>query len=308
MQIQERLIVPGLGVVILLSAFILGVPLVYKLLLALLGLAASATYFAPHDVQVETRIAIAALGLVILLIVTSTAFWLVLMSFAAIAALQFQHRHILQRNPATIEWLSAVLKGAQARRSGRTVGEGEAEGEAGEESAAGDGERASAPKPLGVDALPGFVRVNVAGIGGLVAGVLVLVSIFMPWYGFLISANGETAGGLNFTLIAVATENDELPAFQAFFYILLVLGVLSIISMVLPRAVAAIIAALGLAVTFVSYAYMVAQVERDAAELSDLGVGATAIPAVGALIAGACFLAMLVLQLIPGLNRSRDKG
>ena len=34
MHIQERLIVPGLGVVILLSVFILDVLLVYKLLLA----------------------------------------------------------------------------------------------------------------------------------------------------------------------------------------------------------------------------------------------------------------------------------
>lgn len=307
MQNYERLIVPGLGVVILLSAFILGVPLIYTLILSLLGLAASATYFAPHAVQVETRIGIATVGLVILLMVTSTAFWLALMSFAAIAALQFQHRHTLQRNPATIEWLSALVKGAQARRAGRAAGEGEAAGEAGDGAAAGDGERATAPKPLGVDALPGFVRVNAAGIGGLVAGVMVVGSVFMPWYGFLISAYGETAGGLNFTLMAAAQEFG-MPAFPAFFYILLALGVLSIISIVLPRAVAAIIAAGGLTVTIVSYAYMVAQVEREVSELSNLGIGATAIPALGALLAGACFLTMLVLQLIPGLNRSRGKG
>ncbi len=308
MKDYERLIVPGLGVVILLSAFILGVPLVYKLLLALLGLAASATYFAPHSVQVETRIGIAAVGLVILLMVTSTAFWLALMSFAAIAALQFQHRHTLQRNPATIEWLTALVKGAQARRAGRADGgggEGEAAGEAGDGAVAEDGERAAAPKPLGVDALPGFVRVNVAGIGGLVAGVVVVGSVFMPWYGFLISAFGEivSAEVPALTLQAAAREFGLL-AFQVFFYVLLALGVLSIVSMVLPRAVAAIIAAGGLAVTFVSYAYMVAQVEGDA-ELSNLGVDATAIPAIGALMAGACFLAMLALQLIPAANKSR---
>ena len=89
MQVQERLIVPGLGVVILLSAVILGAPLVYKLLLGVLGLAAAGTWFAPRQVQVETRIAISALGLVILLLVISTAFWLTLLSFGAIAALQF---------------------------------------------------------------------------------------------------------------------------------------------------------------------------------------------------------------------------
>ncbi len=57
MQVQERLIVPGLGVVILLSVFLMGAPLMYLLLLGLLGLAAVGTYYVPHAVQVETRIA-----------------------------------------------------------------------------------------------------------------------------------------------------------------------------------------------------------------------------------------------------------
>ncbi len=311
MQIEERWIVPSLGVVILLACFILHVPLVYKALLALLGLAATGTYFAPHAVQVETRMAIGALGLVILLIVSSTAFWLALVSFGAIAALQFQHRHSLQRNPATIEWLSATLKGVQARRSGQAEGgEEEAAGEAGEEvpAAAGDGESPqapTAPTPSGVGALPGFVRVNAAGIGGLVAGVIVLVSVFMPWFSFLISAYGETAGGFNFTLRTAAQE-FEMPEFMVFFFVLLAIAVLSIVSIALPRIVAAIIAGAGLAVTLVSYLYVVGQVESEAAELSELGVGATALPAMGALIAGACFLVMLVLQLIPGANRTRQ--
>ena len=38
----------ALGVVVLLPAFMLGVPQVYKLLLGLLGLATMGTYFAPH--------------------------------------------------------------------------------------------------------------------------------------------------------------------------------------------------------------------------------------------------------------------
>ena len=306
MQVQERLIVPGLGVVILLSAFILGVPLVYKLLLGLLGLAATGTYFTPHAVQVETRIAIAALGLIILLIVSSTAFWLTLLSFGAIAALQFPHRHALQRQPATIAWLNTMLRAAQERQADRADVAGDADEEAEAVAAAGDGE--SRPQaPPAVDTLPGFVRVNVAGIGGLVAGVLVLISVFMPWFGFLISAFGETAGGLNFTL-RVAAEELELPALGVFFFILLALGLLSIVSIVLPRLVAATIAGIGLAVTLASYLYVVAEVEREAAELSSIGVGATTLPAVGSLIAGLCFLIMLVLQLIPGLNSSTGKG
>ena len=56
MQIQERFIVPGLGLVIFLSIFLLGVPLAYKVLLGLIGLGAFATYFAPRAVQVEIRL------------------------------------------------------------------------------------------------------------------------------------------------------------------------------------------------------------------------------------------------------------
>lgn len=87
-----------------------------------------------------------------------------------------------------------------------------------------------------------------------------------------------------------------MPAFSVFFFILLTLGVLSIISIVLPRAVAAVIASAGFAFTLASYLYVVAQIESEAAELSCIGVGATAIPAVGALIAGLCLLVMLVLH------------
>lgn len=303
MQIQERLIVPGLGVVILLSAFILGVPLVYKLLLGLLGLAAAGTYFAPQQVQVETRTAIAALGLIILLIVSSTAFWLTLLSFGAIAALQFQHRHMLQRNPATIAWLGTVLKDAQARRFGRADGGGDTDGEAGDAAAAEGGET-KPQAPSGMVALPGFMRVNVAGIGGSVAGVLVLAAVFMPWYGFLISAFGELAGGESLTL---RSAGEDVFAFQAFFYILAILGLLSLFSIVLPRAVAALIAVAGVAITLVSYLYMVGVIEDEAAELTTIGADVLAIPAIGSWIAGIAFLIMFVLQLIPGFNRSRSK-
>ena len=304
MHIQERLIVPGLGVVILLSVFILDVLLVYKLLLGLLGLAAAGSYFAPHQVQVETRMAIAALGLIILLIVSSTAFWLALLSFGAIAALQFPHRHTLQRNPATFAWLSAALKDAQARWSGRAEGS-DANEEAGVVAVAGDGE--SRPQaPLGVDTLPEFVRTSVAGVGCVVAGALVLISVFLPWVGFLASAWGELAAGENLTLRA-ASEELGLSVLSVFFYLLIVLGLFSIISIALPRTVAAIIAAAGFAVTLASYFYVFAEVQREAAELSSLGVGVTTLPAVGSIIAGLVFLIMFVLQLIAKANTSRTE-
>ena len=297
----EQYIAPGLGIVILLSAFLLGVPLVYQALLVLLGAAAVGSYFAPPAVQVETRIAIAAVGLVILLMISSVAFWLALLSFGAIGALQFQHRHTLQRNLATIDWLGEMVRRVQERRSAPQACGG-AEAEAGAAAGAGDGE--STPQaPSGAGALPGFVRLNAAGIGGLIAGVLALLSVFLPWYGFLVTAFGEMAGGESLTLTAAAAEL-EMPELRTFFYVLIALAVASIASIVLPRVVAAAAAAGGLAVTLVSYVYVLAQVEREVAELSSYGVGATAIPAIGTLLAGASFLAVLVLQLIPGANRS----
>ena len=303
MQTLERLIVPVLGVMITLAAVTLGAPPVYKLLLGILGLVAAGTYFAPQAVQVETRVFIAATGLIILLMVTSTAFWLALLAFGAIAALQFPHRHALQRNPATIAWLSAVLKAAQARRFGRVEGDGDADEGGGAETAAGDGESRSR-EPSWAQALPGFVRLNVAGIGSLVAGLVILTSAFLPWVGFLASAYGELAAGTSLTLRAGAEELD-LPALHVFFFVLLALSVLSIIAIGLHRAVAAIIAAAGLTLTLASYLYVLGVVEGDAAQLSSIGVGVLTVPSAGSLLAGFAFLAMFILQLIPKANRSR---
>ena len=306
MQLQERLIVPGLGVVILLSAFILGVPLVYKLLLMLLGLGAVGTYFVPHAVQVETRIAIAALGLVILLIISSTAFWLSLLAFGAIAALQVQHRHTLQRSPATIEWLNALLQ----RRS---MAAREAAG--GGEEAAGDGGSALIAASAG--GLPGFVRVNAAGIGSSVLGAIVLLSLFMPWVIFLVTYDQEVWGGMqeewqsmSYTLLAAAgTLENNVP--RVLFGILLVLSLSGIASIVLPRAVAALVAVAGFLVTSFSWLYFFGEqlfAKHFFADFVPPGVGAATIPYLGALLASLCFFVIFVLQLIPRLNKPRSKG
>ncbi|MCY4581648.1 MAG: hypothetical protein OXE50_02430 [Chloroflexi bacterium] len=250
MQIQERLIVPGLGVVILLSAFILGVPLVYKFLLMLLGLGAAATWFAPQAVQVETRIVIAALGLVILLVITSTAFWLTLMAFAAIAALQFPHRHTLQRSPATIEWLNAQVQRWLLHRNPAAGNEG---------AAAGGGEAADGGSPPVADAPPTFGRGTPAGIGSSVLGALVLLSLFIPWVWLLVVFDQEVWGGredewqgMGHTLLGAAGVLESSVPY-VFFGILLVLGLLSAASVVLPRAVVAIAAVAGWLVSVSSY-------------------------------------------------------
>ena len=311
MQVQERLIVPALGVVILLSSFILGVPLVYKLLLGLLGLAAAGTYFAPHAVQVETRTAIAAVGLIILLIGSSVAFWLTLLSFGAIAALQFPHRHELQRNPATIAWLGTVLKTVQARRSGRAEGGGDTGEEAGDAAAAGDGESGQAPaRTLGTGTLPGFLRVNPAGIGSSILGVVAMASIFMPWILFELAAGGETESH-HFSLwemtdpMGVGWESGQA---RTFFFGLLVMGLVSAASIVLPRFVVAVVAIAGLAVTAFSYFYFFAEIANALRGELPEWVRASVLPSRGAGLALLCYLSIFVLQLVPAWNRSRSKG
>ena len=310
MQVQERLIVPGLGIVILLSAFILGVPLVYKLLLGLLGLATAGTYFAPRLVQVETRIAIAVLGLLILLISSSVAFWLTLLSFGAIAALQFQHRHDLQRNPATIAWLSTLLKTVQARRSGRAEGAGDTGEEAG--AAAGDGEGGQAPALPAVSSLPGFVRVNPAGIGSSVLGVIAMASVFLPWILFELSGGGETES-FHFTLWEMTDplgEGWDTGQARPIFFGMLVLGIASAASIVLPRIVPVLIGIAGMAVAVYSYLYFFAEIINALRAAGGLppGVDVVVLPNSGSLLAVLCYLSIFVLQLVPAWNRSRGKG
>ncbi len=308
MQIQERLIVPGLGIVILLAAFILGVPLVYKLLLGLLGLAASATYFAPPAVQVETRIAIAALGLIILLIVSSTAFWLTLLSFGAIAALQIQHRHTLQRSLATVAWLNELLERRSSARAGEAAGGGGQEAGGAAVAAAGGGESVQAPAPLEAGALPAFVRLNVGGIGTSIFGVIVLLSLFMPWVIFLVDYGNDETESMSFSLLAAAdTLESSVP--HVFFGILLVLCLLSVASIVLPPLVSAIVSILGFVVTTFTWFYFLVGSEAFAkAILGDYiprGVAAGTFPYLGVGLASLSFVVIFVLQVIPALNRTR---
>ena len=77
--------------------------------MALLGLAAIGTYFVPAGVQVETRIAIAALGLLTMIVMfNSIGFWLAFAGFGVIVALQVQHRGLLQKSLHTVEWLRTL--------------------------------------------------------------------------------------------------------------------------------------------------------------------------------------------------------
>ena len=117
MREPKEFIIPALGVVVLLSIFILGAShysLAYLIILGLLGLAAVGTYFVPPAVQVELRIAIAGLGLLVLIFMfSSLGFWLALIGFGAIGALQIRHRGILSTQLHTVEWLKSLQSGQE---------------------------------------------------------------------------------------------------------------------------------------------------------------------------------------------------
>ena len=134
MRNQEEYIAPGLGVIILLSAFssaLSGASLIYVVLMVVLGIAAIGTYFAPHVVQVEVRVAIAALGLLLLVsYFSSLAFWLALLAFGMMGALQIRHGNVLQMPPQhTAEWLRGKLGQQGATGTAADDVEDEADGD-----------------------------------------------------------------------------------------------------------------------------------------------------------------------------------
>ena len=301
MKAKEHLIVPTLGVVVILTTFILGVPIVYKVLIGLLGLAAVGTYFAPRAVQIETRIAIAGAGLVILLLVSSTAFWLALLSFGAIAALQIQHLGTLQRNLATVTWLDGLVKAAKARRAGQTPG-----GEGGDAGTVGEGAASQGGQVVASwhDSVPGFVRLNVSGVGGAILGALALFAIFQPWT--LVVADtawGETVS-VSVTMQEAAAD-VQLGALNWFFPALIVLAVAGIATIGLPRIFAAGIGIAGAAVAVAAYLYIVGQFGEAEQAIAEEGASAFPFPHRGSILAVLCYLGIILLQAIPAWNRKR---
>ncbi len=134
MRIKEEYIVPALGAIALLSIFgfgTSGVSLIYPVLLGILGLAAVGTFFLPPAVQVEVRIAIAALGLIILVFYfSSVSFWLALLAFGAIGASQIRHGSVLTMPPHTLAYVKALLEKQGASGAAGVASEGGGDGSA----------------------------------------------------------------------------------------------------------------------------------------------------------------------------------
>ena len=323
MRIKEEYIVPGLGAIILLSVFGFaagGASPIYPVLLGILGLAAVGTYFLPAAVQVELRIAIAVLGLMILVIYfSSVSFWLALLAFGAIGASQIRHGATLSMPPKhTVAYVKTLLDKRGAAGTAGVESEsdgGDGSGETPSKTDASGETNAAAPAAAlqGLGALQRILRVNVGGIGATALGALILLSIFtMPYVALVASVEygGESESEAEgFTFLEVSQEIDEelddgIPGILLI--VLAAVAAVSTASVILPRWAVIVAGIAGMAVALLSYIYIF-DAFSDAFERADFGsnVSIFTIPHIGWFVVGGCFMAMTVLQLIPRLNRSK---
>ena len=321
MRIQEEYVVPGLGVVILLSAFSFaasGASLIYLLLMGVLGLAAIGTYFVPRPVQVEVRTAIAVLGLLLLLsYFSSLAFWLALVAFGAIGALQIRHVSTLRMPPQhTVDW----LKGRLAQQAATATAPAEAaDGEttqsaAPSETEAGGTTQVGAPVAPPIDALRKRLRTNVGGIGGSVLGLFILLFIFtMPWVALVVSVEfaGQSESDIAaFSFMEAARAIDEetgdvIP--RVLFILLAAVTLVGVASVVLPRIAVVTAGIAGMVLSIVSYVYIFGSFSEGGAGGEYLGVNVSlfTLPNIGFFFAGTFFFVMTILQIIPPFNRTK---
>ncbi len=320
MREPEQFVIPALGVLVLLSVFILGTgfySLAYPVILGVLGLAAIGTFFLPPAVQVELRIAISGLGLLTLIFMfSSLGFWLALIGFGAIGALQIRHRGVLQKSLHTVEWLKTLQLGQGG--AGTVTFQAET------------GEATAAAQPV-VSAQSGASRgggmVNIGGIGAMVLGIIVLLSFLLPWLTFSASAGGLIGGGLSvvgeeidhterfsgLTLVRASTEaagyGDDLAAFYivpAVAGAIAVLAVLGIASIALPRIVPIIAGFAGVAImALLLVGFIMALSEIKSSEFgrylelgSRFGLNVDVSLGTGFWLAFLAFLLMAVLQLV----------
>ncbi len=297
MRIKEEYIVPALGAIILLSVFgfaTSGLSLIYPVLLGMLGLAAVGTFFLPPAVQVEVRIAIAALGLLILVFYfSSVSFWLALLAFGAIGVSQIRHGSMLTMPPHTVAYVKTLLEKQGAAAQTGDVSD-----------ATGATAPGSAVQSLGP--LQRMLRVSVGGIGGVALGAFILLSIFtMPYVALVVDDGWSESETRSFTFREVSGEfdrelGDGVPGML--FIVLAVVAAVSAASVILPRWAVIIAGIAGMAVMLLSYVYIFAEFSEAA---QGANVSIITIPAIGWFVAGGCFLVLVVLQLIPAFNRAR---
>ena len=315
MRIREEYIVPALGAIILLSVFGFaagGASPVYPALLGILGLAAVGTYFLPAGVQAEMRIAIAVLGLVILVVFfSSVSFWLALLAFGAMGASQIRHAATLSMPPQhTVAYVKTLLGKQGAAGTAGVESEsdgGDGSGETAQKTDASGETNAAAPAAAlqGLGVLQRVLRLNAGGIGAAALGAFILLSIFtMPWVALVVDDGWSDSETVHLTFREVSQGFDDdvddgVPGML--FIVLAVVAAVSTASVILPRWAVIVAGIAGMAVALLSYVYVFVKF-IEIAEDNDVSI--LTIPHVGWFVAGGCFLAMTVLQLIPRLNRS----
>ena len=286
MRESEQFVVPALGVVVLLSVFILGTsfyPLAYLIILGLLGLAAIGTYFLPPAVQIEMRIAIAALGVIVLVFTfNSLGFWLALMGFLGIGALQIRHRGVLQTPLHTVTWLQSLQSG------GGGVGGSAQTPESAEAGTGTEAGSSAGTASVQAAALRGGNIGSIGGIGAAVMGIIVLLATMMPW--LTINIFGQSFTGWQLPEL-IARESDSSGPYTVA-GIIVILAVLGVISVALPRVVPVIVGILGVVAMGFIYNYF-HEVGGDSRHGQTFTLG------FGFWLATLAFVLMAALQAIP---------
>lgn len=294
MRETDRFVAPALGVAVIIAVFVLGTTGFYSIgyvaILFVLGLGAIGTYFLPKQVQVETRAAIAVLGLIVLIFMfSSLGFWLALLAFGTMGALQFRHLGTFQMPPHSYTWFNDVL--AQRRAAGTTA----------DATGAGDGSVAPAePAEIAPTRAPGSGIMGKAGIGATALGIVILLTPVMPW--FDLSFDGSEAGSRSWSawelVQELRAEDGDSPIPYAIAGALGVLALLAGASLILPRWAPAVVGVTGLAVMIFTFIYVFGVF--DLGEIPDqveAGFGA------GFWLALLAFILVAGLQLIPRTKR-----
>ena len=321
MREPEQFVVPALGVLVLLAVFILGsagfYSIAYLIILGLLGLAAVGTYFPPPAVQVELRIVIAGLGLLVLIFMfSSLGFWLALIGFGAIGSLQIRHRSVLRPQLHTVDWLKTMQSNRDATGATITTLPPDTEGTAAESGAVAPTVQPTAPaQAVGAG---GSSSVNIGGIGAAVLGVIVLLSFLLPWLTVSASALGGIFGGggeaslsgwqmvREATRIAGDADEPALYAIPLVAVIIAGLAILGIASVALPRGVPLTAGIAGLVIMVllaIGFFAILADIRSSdlgsAMEMgSALGMSVNISLGMGFWLASLAFLLMAGLQLI----------
>ncbi len=315
MVVQEKHVAPTLGVVILLALVALDASASVRVFIGILGLIAVASWLLPHEVQVEVRVAIAVVGLLVLgFFVGPIALFVVLLALGAIGALQVRHADALAAPPLhTVEWLKAALErsgwssaAASATNPGGPAGDtalaaatdpGEPGGDPAQASATGPGGgggQHGAPQGFGGGSWMPSGQARPA-LASALAAVILLCLFALPFM-----TNSLPDETLNYTFqYAVEVLEEEArddvasDVAEKSFWILVAVAVAALASVVLPRAAVSVIGVAGVAVSVLSFIWLYIQYGR----LADYyGVTVTTLPSIGFLIVAGCFILITVLS------------